>query len=519
MTDFHEQTQFVYFAGAVADFAHRHKLLPRSGPVVVAVSGGADSLCLLGVLHELCGPGKRWPDVSLVVAHLDHGLRGEQGRADAEFVAALAAELGLPCHVGTRDVAALAQARKRGLEEAARRARYAFLREVAAEVGAERICVGHTRDDQVETLVMRWLRGSALTGLVGMRPLTGDIARPLLAVSRAATHAYCAARGWAPREDHSNTDRHFWRNRIRMDVIPLLRRENYNIDETLIRTAEVLAEDEGYMAAQARAAAEAATRESTPERVVFDRARLGALDIALLRRVVLAALIQVADRDTVFEARHIVLAAGMAHPGKPPYYGIQLPGHTRMMATETEVVIARRGADRVKPPPPPKFAPGVPLLVPGQVDVPGTPWRITAQLLDAADSPQPGAEPATPAGDAAAPPAATHAYLDADASGQPLEVTTWRPGDRFMPLGMTHEKKLQDYFVDAKVPREERALVPVVWGPEHIVWVAGQRIDDRARVRPETRRVLALRLTRRDDVWHTEGSLEPAPLEPVPPDE
>jgi tRNA(Ile)-lysidine synthase len=145
------------------------------------------------------------------------------------------------------------------------------------------------------------------------------------------------------------------------------------------------------------------------------------------------------------------------------------------------------------------------------VDVPGTPWRVGAQLLDAADSPQPGAEPVASADDAGAPPAAMRAYLDADAVGGPLVVTTWWPGDRFMPLGMKAEKKLQDYFVDAKVPRTARAAVPVVWGPAHIVWVAGQRIDDRARVRPETRRVLALLLARHDVVWHTKGSVAPAP--------
>jgi tRNA(Ile)-lysidine synthase len=463
------------------------------------------------VLHALCGPGKAEPGVALVVAHLDHGLRGEQGRADAAFVAALAAELGLPCRMGERDVAALARQRKRGLEEAARRARYDFLRTVAAEVGAERICVGHTRDDQVETLVMRWLRGSGLTGLVGMRPLTGDIARPLLCLTRTETHAYCAARGWAPREDYSNSDRRYWRNRIRLDVLPLLRRENTNIAETLIRTAEVLATDEDYLAARAAEAATGATREATPERVVFDRARLFTLEPAVLRRVVLAALIQVADRDTLFEARHIVLAAGMASSKVPPYYGIQLPGHTRVTVTSDDVVIARRGPDQRKPPKPEEHAPGIPLPVPGQVDVPDTPWRVSAQLLDASDSPSPGAERVAVSLGAGALPTAMRAYLDADAAGAPLVVATWQPGDRFMPLGMTREKKLQDYFVDAKVPREERAAVPIVWGPAHIVWVAGQRIDDRARVRPETRRVLALRLTRRDAIWHTEDAAEPAP--------
>ncbi|HEV2237033.1 MAG TPA: tRNA lysidine(34) synthetase TilS, partial [Ktedonobacterales bacterium] len=178
--------------------------------------------------------------------------------------------------------------------------------------------------------------------------------------------------------------------------------------------------------------------------------------------------------------------------------GLQMPGMVRVTATVNELVIARRGPDRRRPAQPPEeHAAGVPLPVPGQVDVPGTPWRVSAQLLDASDSPSPGAERAIDAA-AGALPAAMRAYLDADAAGEPLVVTTWQPGDRFMPLGMTREKKLQDYFVDAKVPRDERAAVPVVWGPGHIVWVAGQRIDDRARVRPQTRRVLALRLTRRD---------------------
>jgi tRNA(Ile)-lysidine synthase len=245
--------------------------------------------------------------------------------------------------------------------------------------------------------------------------------------------------------------------------------------------------------------------------VVFDRARLAALETAVRRRVVLGALIQVADRDTTFEARHIVLAASMEHGGAAIRYGIHLPGHTRMTVTVDEVVIARRGPERHELTPPHERAPGVPLPLPGAVDVPGTPWRLSAQLLDAADSPQPGAEPVAAAEDAGASPGAMRAYLDADAVGGPLVVTTWRPGDRFMPLGMKGEKKLQDYFVDAKVPRAARAEVPVVWGPAHIVWVAGQRIDDRARVRPETRRVLALRLARRDAVWHTEGSVEPAP--------
>ncbi|HEV2237176.1 MAG TPA: tRNA lysidine(34) synthetase TilS, partial [Ktedonobacterales bacterium] len=339
------------------------------------------------MLHAYCQPRRRRGEVSLVVAHLDHGLRGEQARADAAFVAALAAELGLPCHVGERDVAALAKARKRGLEEAARRARYDFLRAVAAEVGAERICVGHTLDDQAETVLMRLVRGSGLTGLVGMRPLTGDIARPLLCVTRAETHAYCAARGWTPREDHSNTDRRYWRNRIRLDVLPMLTRENSNIVETLARTTEILAEDEDYLVARAAEAAEAATRESTRERMVFDRALLLRLEPALLRRVIRAALLRMAHGEVTLESRHIVPVETILR-WPMTANGLQMPGMVRVTATANELVIARRGPDRRRPAPPPQeHAPGLPLPVPGQVDVPGTPWRVSAQLLDASDSP------------------------------------------------------------------------------------------------------------------------------------
>lgn len=491
----------------VRSFIERHSLLTDEGPLVVAVSGGADSVCLLGILHSLCGAGRRWPGVSLVVAHLNHRLRGAAASEDAQWVARLAADLGIPCHTGERDVAALARESGHGIEDAGRRARYAFLRDVAREVGASRICTGHTRDDQVETLLMQWLRGSALSGLTGMRPLVGDVARPLLPLTRAQTHAYCAARGWRPREDPSNQDRRYWRNRVRHDLLPMLERENPNLRETLIRNAELLAADERYLDDRADESWRTIVQAASPGTLALDRAALKGLPAALRHRVFRRAAAILTAGEPRLEARHIRLLddfvlrtdAGRA---------LHLPGGVIASLGPNDLSFTSRALPAQSAPEPAAPTP-IHLPVPGCVAVSGTDWRICAELLDpAAGAPPPGAD--TPscgehsAGSAALRPAAgtaaavgrpeLRAYLDADAVDGPLIVRTWRPRDRFQPLGMSNEKKVHDYFVDAKVPRDDRGHIPLVFGPRHLLWIAGYRLDHRVRIVPTTRRVLALRI-------------------------
>jgi tRNA(Ile)-lysidine synthase len=497
---------------AVRAAIERDRLLPDAGPVVVAVSGGADSLCLLGTLDALCGPGRKWPAIVLVVAHLDHGLRGAAGRADAEWVAAHAARLGLLCRQGTADVTALARSAGQGIEAAGRRARYVFLREVARDEGATRICVGHTRDDQVETLVMQWLRGSGLSGLGGMRPLAGDVARPLLDLTRQQTHAYCAARGWTPRVDPTNADQRYRRNRVRHDLLPALEQYNPNLAATLVRNARLLADDEDYLAERAGEVWDAVAREATEERVGLDARESAALPAPLRRRVLRKAAALLTGGAPTLEARHVAaLEALIAQPAVGRT--IHLPGGLLAQVDADMLVLRLRSAPTshgatgtvagAEPEAP------IPLPVPGCIAVPGTRWRVRAALLEAgAGSPPPGVErpwrasegaiqegPRPKVGTAAdSGSAQQRAYLDADAAGEPLSVRTWRAGDRFRPLGMSGEKKLHDYFVDAKVPRSERGHIPLVWGPRHLLWVAGHRVDDRARLTPGTQRVLALRL-------------------------
>jgi tRNA(Ile)-lysidine synthase len=274
------------------------QLLPVAGVVVVACSGGADSLALLLALHALCGrAGSAFPAVHLHAAHLDHGLRGAASAADAAFVAEQCAQLGLPLTVGV--VSDEEHATWQGsIEAAARTARYRFLRAVAAEVGANCIAMGHTLDDQAETVLLHLLRGSGLDGLGGMRPRADDIIRPLLRLRRADNEAYCAERGITPRNDPSNDDPRFTRNRIRHEVLPLLATLQPEIRPTLARSAEVLAHDADYLNAAADAAWPTILRASADAAITLDRSALGALHPAIRSRVL----------------RHAILAVGSPKP-------------------------------------------------------------------------------------------------------------------------------------------------------------------------------------------------------------
>ncbi|MDQ2831151.1 MAG: tRNA lysidine(34) synthetase TilS, partial [Chloroflexota bacterium] len=222
----------------VRDYILRHTIFAAGDTVVVAVSGGADSLCLLYVLHDVSPTlGLR-----LHVAHLDHTLR--PGSADdAAYVAAQARVLGLPYTVERVDVAGLARRERLSIETAARAARYGFLRAVAAQTGTRIISTGHTRDDQAETVLMSLARGGGLNGLAGMAPRRTDIARPLLEIGHAEALAYCAARGLTPREDESNRSPLYRRNRMRHEVLPVLDQIYPGAGANIARAARLLAAD------------------------------------------------------------------------------------------------------------------------------------------------------------------------------------------------------------------------------------------------------------------------------------
>src|SRR6266516_4709632 len=288
----------------VTTYIDRHQLLSPGGEIIVAVSGGADSLCLLHLLNQLCGTGKRYPEVHLHAAHLNHKLRGEASEQDAATVAHIVESWGLPYTQGDVDVAALARTERRSLEDAARSARCRFLREVAH---GQPIAVAHHADDQVETLLLHFVRGSGLTGMVGMLPHQQDIIRPLVEVRHAQTVAYCREHGIEPVEDLSNADPKFLRNRIRHELLPLLESFNPGFHSTLLRTPDVIRVDVEWLEAQVDACWPAVVISELEDATRLSIEALLSLPLSLQRHLLRRVTARLCEGQSPLEIRHYKL--------------------------------------------------------------------------------------------------------------------------------------------------------------------------------------------------------------------
>ncbi|MFQ5613075.1 MAG: tRNA lysidine(34) synthetase TilS [Anaerolineae bacterium] len=487
----------------VKTYSQRYRLFVPGDSIVIGVSGGPDSLCLLDVLHRLA-PGL---DLRLSVAHLNHGLRGAEAKADAAFVQAVAAGRGLPFHGGRRDVAALAAGRKLGLEEAARQARYAFLTEIARSADAKRVAVGHNADDQAETVLMHFLRGSGLPGLRGMLPalplkeyrfLKGDVdpglmlIRPLLEVPRPGIEAYCRARGLQPRFDRSNLDTTFFRNRLRHELLPLLESYNPNIRAVLRRTAQVTAGDYEVLRARLEADWQRVVRDETPEAITCDLGAWQALPVGLQRAILRRAIQRLRPGLRNIDFRHVERAVeGLASGPVRSGLRVTLPDQLLLTVVYDTFVIA--GEDYRGP------APGLPYLasseplpvaVPGRTPLPEAGWTLQAKLL------APGAIDRATIRAAAG----WECYLDAGVVGPRPWLRPRLAGDRFQPLGLAgHSKRLNEFMINAKIPPFQRPSIPLLISEAgDICWVCGWRVDHRARVTTATRQILHLRFAKAD---------------------
>ncbi|MBE3559691.1 MAG: tRNA lysidine(34) synthetase TilS [Ktedonobacteraceae bacterium] len=481
----------------VTAYIEQHHLLPERGKVIVAVSGGADSLCLLHLLNRLCGAGRRYPAIQLHVAHLNHQLRGATGAQEAEAVAHLATSWGLPVTVGSIDVPALARQERRSLEDAARTARYRFLREVAA---GRPIAVAHQRDDQVETLLLHWLRGGGITSMLGLQPRQQDIIRPLLYVSHADTVAYCQQHGLVPLEDLSNVDPRFLRNRIRHELLPLLETMNPAVRETLLRNAEILSVDAAWIEEQLDQHWPSVVLAEHEQQVQFSLRALLALHLSLQRHLLRRAAEHLCRGQSPLELRHYRLLEQLVQrPATGEELMLHLPQRLR----------ARRRADLLMleqmselpeqtyayPTTPTTGNTEVPLSIPGQVPVPGTGWIASASIVEGDTLNAAVQALRQEQWDALwriLPRDRYTVYVDGDRIGDQLSVRTRRAGDRIQPLGMAHEKKVQDVLVDSHIPRAEREHIPLFFSSQHCVWLAGVHLDERVRLTGQTRRIVSL---------------------------
>lgn len=461
-------------------FVREDKLFSRGEKVVVGVSGGPDSVCLLHILNNLSDE----LSISLHVAHLDHQLRGAESAADAEYVAGLARKLGLPVTIERCDVRRYREEHRLSLEEAAREVRYAFFAEVAGSIGATKVAVGHTQDDHVETILMHLIRGSGTRGLRGLQPLTPwrfddwnlTISRPLLEVSREETEAYCRRHRLAPRLDMSNLLPSQLRNRIRHELLPLLEKYNPAITQALLRTARIAGDDLAFIDSQAAQAWQRVVRLEG-QAVVLDKKGFLKLPVVLKRHLLRTTIERLAGDIKDIEAQHIErLVAALA---KPAGKRIVLPGSITFTIDYDKYVLSIGPA---RPSPYPPLGSEFPLRVPGVTRLPG--WTVKAEMT--ARMPEKPESPFV-------------AYLDAAKTGLRLTVRGRRRGDRFQPLGMSQLKSLSDFMTDAKIPHAWRDSIPLVFSPENIVWVVGYRLDDRVRVTAKTKEVLRLEAARSDE--------------------
>jgi tRNA(Ile)-lysidine synthase len=439
------------------------------GAWVVAVSGGGDSVGLLRVLHQLAPSA----DLRLSVAHLDHGVRGEAAREDAAFVAELTASLGWPFDLGHWQ-----PDRAGHFESDARRARYEWLVEVARRRGAGVVAVGHTRDDQAETILHRILRGTGPRGLAGIprrRRLASapeiQLVRPLLDVSREDVRDYLQGLGQPCREDASNIELKRTRARIRHDLLPRLAAEyNPKVAEALVRLGRLTAASRRAIEADVRQMAAAVVITRTTECLVLKHAFLRSLP-TFLRSEVLRRLWRHAGwpEASMSERHWRRLAALVRNDEVPP---TEIGAGVAVLTEKFFLVLRRSPASRVIAPVP---GPGEPIAlgVPGSASIPWAPGRVVATF----DPGEPGDE-----------------SIDLDRLEPPLIVRAPAPGDRFAPLGMGGKSMpLADFFRGRDVPRDRRARIPLVCDGLGIVWVVGHRIAERVKLTDGTHRRLMMR--------------------------
>jgi len=412
------------------------KMLFKGDKVVVGVSGGPDSTVLLHLLYHL----KDRYNLQLWAAHLNHSIRGEEAKEDERWIRLFARKLGISLICDTINVPLLAKGKKAGLEAIARQVRYNFLEHVANQVGADKIAVGHTASDQVETILMRLVRGSGADGLAGIPPMRERIIRPLIRAFRWEIEDYC--------------------------------RNNYNprVSEAIYRSAELLRVEKDFLDKFTNEVKGRVIKKESNTEIIVNARALSKLHLCLQRRIIRYFLKQLKGDLEGIEYSHIEQILNLKE-GEGTRL-THLPEGIKVWRQYDEFIL-RKGERE-------PFVFFTYLNVPGRTEVPQLGMVLEARVL----SEYPACFSKNP----------REAFFDLDKIPGPLYVRPRREGDRFVPLGMKKEKKLKDFFIDLKVPRLERDKIPILLSKEKILWVIGYRIDDRFKIDKSTKKILNLKV-------------------------
>lgn len=506
--------------------------------MIVGVSGGLDSVTLLHTLNQL----KTKLKVSLHVVHFNHNLRGEESLRDAKFVESLTQKLDLPYTLGSNFVREFTRSYKMSIEEAGRKFRYQFFQEVAQRINANKIATAHTADDQAETLLLRLLQGTGLAGLTGIRPIlnstdkpifsektgfwNGQIIRPFIEITRKEIENFAQQEKLEYVKDSSNLNKRYLRNKIRLDLLPLLKQEfNPQIIKRLATTTSLLQDDFCFLEQLTEAGYNQVCRQETNQEISIDLNLFVSFHPALQRRILRRSFESLVGTIQGFESHHVQAAINLLTQGDTGK-SIDLPKGISIRKSYNQGIMSKRSSpikhqtqnlklQRESPGPGKTKNLQIEILDaglnPGSVlrdleleekilEVPGTQNRngltFTTQVFNVdirerrnfKNFDNLSLTPEFQVG-------SLTASFDVDKLRFPLRIRKRKPGDRFQPMGMKGQKKLQDLLVDLKIPREKRDLLPILQDEEGIIWVVGFRIAERVKVNFETQKILTCTVT------------------------
>lgn len=462
------------FERQVFDQVRKRGLLLPEDRVLVAVSGGPDSVALLQCLSAW---RSRIRGLSLGIVHVHHGIRGEEADRDAEFVECMARQMVVPYFLRPVPVSRLHREQKgQSLQAVAHRERYRAFIDVAEKFGASKVALGHTQDDQAETVVMWMLRGAGMSGLAGMAMHRAPFfIRPFLSVPRLRIIEYLAQKGVPYREDSSNKKLQYLRNRIRQQLIPMMKQFNPNILGVLSRQSDILREENRYLDQVAELAMASVQDEHEPSGLVLRREEFLDLPVPIQRRVVMKAFRAICTPECHPPYEVVEGVLGLMSRASSGMH-LQFKGLTVVREYDIVRFTLQKGSSTEE-----FFHTEVPFPVPGIVIWPNSRQRVQGEFvsLDTCSIQSDRFQ----------------AFFDGDLFTHDLVIRSWKPGDSFFPFGFGGKrKKVQDYFTDIKVSRSKRAQVPLLVAPEGILWIGGYRSDHRFRVTKNTTRVLSVHL-------------------------
>ena len=445
----------------------RYSMLSPGETVLVGLSGGPDSVCLLHILSEL----KEEMSLCIYAAYIDHGLRPFETPQEIEFCKTLCEGLSVALKIKSVNVKEYAVEKGLSKQEAARLLRYKALKEIASEVRASRIALGHNADDQVETFFINILRGAGPRGLSGIPPVRENIIRPLIETSRKEIEEFLTDNRIDYIIDSSNLKRDYLRNWVRLTLIPEMKKVNPSITETMTRMMSILRDEEAYFDILVTKALMRMITKKTESYIELFLSPMETIGRVLLRRLLRRAIDEIKGLRGISFV-HIEDILDLIKKGEAGDR-LYLPDDMRVIKGYSTLIITTESPVRIG-----RYS----LSVPGEVFIKEKGVKIRAEILDSIKGLEDGRH---------------IVILDAEKTGQSLIIRSREKGDFFYPLGLGKRKKLQDFFVDEKIPRDERDSIPLVLSGNDIIWIAGYRADDRFKVTKDTERFLRLEMVRR----------------------